>query len=161
MKHPLRVAVWSMLGALALAVLPLQSIRASELTPWACIVAVIQGSYEFVAPVTVSVGPGTVIAIPERLLDSSPAPYARNGRLIFSGAGEVRLEAVEDINGVLDTPVTIAGVYRLNTDCTAAVLFDNGMQLGLRIVDNGTAVFLVSTTPGFVLLRPALPSAVP
>lgn len=161
MKHPWRVAVWSLLGALALAVLPLQSMRASELTPWACIVAVIQGSYEFVAPATVSVGPGTVIAIPERLLDSSPAPYASKGRLIFGGADEARLEAVEDVNGVLDTPVTIAGVYRLDTDCTAAVLFDNGTRLELKIVDNGTTTFLASTTPGFVLLRPALPSTVP
>lgn len=98
-----------------------------------------------------------MIALPERLLYTSPAPYASKGSLMLDDAGHVQLEAVEGFNGVLDHPTTVTGIYALESGCTAAVLFDNGARLGLRIMDNGRMTYLVSTTPGFVILRSAGP----
>jgi hypothetical protein len=147
-------ALW---GGLAALVLASQPVQAREAMPLSCVLAAIQGSYDFVAPATVSIGPGTAIAFPEHLRAALPAPSAGQGKLVFDDAGYVQLEVMEDITGALDSPTTVAGIYVLETGCTAAVHFDNGAQLALKIVGNGRTSYLVSMTPGFVILRPVEP----
>ncbi len=41
----------------------------------------------------------------------------------------------------------------MHSDCTATATFAGGVQLGLKRVGNGMTKTLVSTTPGFVILR--------
>jgi hypothetical protein len=132
-----------------------QPVHAAELAAPACRLAAVHGSYEFVAPATVNVGQGTVIAIPDHLLYASPAAYASKGTLIFDGTGKIILNAAETFAGPLASPVRTYGDYAMNGDCTATVTFADGIQLGLKLVGNDKMQTLVSTTPGFVLLRPA------
>jgi hypothetical protein len=133
----------------------IQPVHAAGLAAPACRLAAVHGSYEFVAPATVNVGPGTVIAIPDHLLYASPAVYASKGSLIFDGTGKIILYAVENFNGPLDSAVQIYGGYTETSDCTVTATFADGVQLGLKMVGSGNTRALVSTTPGFVILRSA------
>jgi hypothetical protein len=132
----------------------IQPVHAAGLAAPACRLAAVHGSYEFVAPATVNLGVGTVIAIPDHLLYASPAVYTSKGSLIFNGAGQIILTALEDFAGSLASPQRHYGDYAMNSDCTATVTFAGGVKLGLKMVGSGKTQTLVSTTPGFVILRP-------
>jgi hypothetical protein len=132
-----------------------QPVMAAEFVASSCPLAAAHGSYEFVAPAAIYVAPGTVIAIPDHLLYASPAAFAGKGTLIFAGTGQIILSATETLNGSLASPVRYYANYTINTNCTATATFANGAQLGLKMVGNGKTQALVSTTPGFVILRSA------
>lgn len=124
-----------------------------------CTAATLQGSYDFVAPATITIAPGTVIAIPEALLYASPAPYASRGTLTFDGNGKVLLNATETFQGQLASPLSYVGDYTMNAGCAATATFRNGAQLDVKMVGSGEEQTLVSTTPGFVIMRPPLTSS--
>jgi hypothetical protein len=132
-----------------------QPVLARALQPTAsCTAATLQGSYDFVAPATITIAPGTVIAIPEELLYASPAPYASKGTLTFDGNGKVLLNATDSFQGQLASPLSYAGDYTMNDGCAATATFSGGIQLGVKMVGSGGVQTLVSTTPGFVIMRP-------
>lgn len=147
--------LWILSSLLAMGSGSGQPLHAAELAASACRLATVHGSYEFVAPAAVNLGAGTVIAIPDHLLYTSPAVYASKGMLIFDGTGKIILNALENFNGALALPVQTYGDYAMNSDCTATATFAGDVQLGLKMVGNGKMQTLVSTTPGFVILRPA------
>lgn len=149
---------WTTMNLLALALQPLQPVQAAASNASACQHATLQGSYDFVAPATITIAPGTVIAIPEELLYASPAPHASKGTLVFDGNGKVLLNATATFNGQLATPMSYAGDYTMNAGCAATATFSNGTQLDLKTIGGGEAQTLVSTTPGFVIMRPSLTS---
>jgi hypothetical protein len=121
-----------------------------------CSPANLLGEYLFFAPTTIVVGPGTVVAIPEVYLNTSPAAYASQGIVRFDGNGHVTLEALADLHGQLATPLSYDGDYTVNTNCTAKVTFANGTLFDVRLVQANNQQRLVSTTPGFVLSMPDL-----
>src|SRR5215207_8343083 len=90
---------WTTLSLLALGSQLVQPVQAAESNTPACQLATLQGSYDFVAPATITIAPGTVIAVPEELLYASPAPYASKGTLTFDGEGKVSLNAFETFQG--------------------------------------------------------------
>ncbi len=146
--------LWILLGLLVTGIWSAQPSHAAEFAATACRPGALYGSYEFVAPATVNVGPGTVVAVPDHLIYASPAAYASKGILIFDGTGRFILDALENSNGPLDSPLRLYGDYTLESDCTAAVNFVGGTQLALKMVGNSKTQTLVSVTPGFVVLRP-------
>jgi hypothetical protein len=149
---------WTTMSLLTFALQPLQPVQAKESNASACEFASLQGSYDFVAPATITIAPGTVIAIPDELLYASPAPYASRGTLEFDGDGKVLLNATETFQGQLATAMSSIGDYTMNAGCAATVTFGNGTQLDLKMIGDGEVQTLVSTTPGFVIMRPPLTS---
>ena len=149
---------WTTFSLLLVGSQPLQIAQAADSNAAACQLATLQGNYDFVAPATITIGAGTVIALPEELLYASPAAYASKGSLNFDGAGKISLNAVETSQGALASPISYSALYTMNADCTATAAFGNGTQLELKMVGGGEAQTLVSTTPGFVIMRPVLTS---
>jgi hypothetical protein len=138
---------------------PVHPIQAQGRAQPACSLAALRGSYEFVAPATVYISPGSVIAIPEHLLYASPAGNASKGMLNFAGTDRIIVSAIENFGGPQSSPVAYDGDYVVNRDCTIAATFAGDVGLALKMVDNGNTQTLVSTTPGFVILRPLQNSA--
>ncbi len=155
----LAATAWTTFSLLLVGSQPLQVAQAADSNIAACQLATLQGNYDFVAPATITIGAGTVIAIPEELLYASPAVYASKGSLTFDGDGKISLNAVETSQGVLASPISYPALFTLNGDCTGMAAFGNGTQLELKMVGGGEAQTLVSTTPGFVILRPGLTSS--
>lgn len=120
-----------------------------------CVPAAWQGSYAFVASPLVRVSSGSVIAIPERLLESSPVPYAAKGTLTIDGAGRMVLHVAAEEQGEVATPTVLSGVYATGRGCTLMATFANETRLVVKIVKAGMVRFPVSQTPGFVILRTA------
>lgn len=147
--------LWILGGLLVVSSWSSQQAYAMDLAAEHCPSEMMVGSYEFVAPTTVNVGNGTVIAIPDHLLYASPAVYASKGTLIVDDTGQITLNAQENVNGPLTSPVQYYADYVMNSDCTATATFADGIQLGLKTVNRGSEDRLVSTTPGFVILWPA------
>jgi hypothetical protein len=147
---------WTLLSLLVLASQPVQIAQAAASNAGTCPLATLRGSYDFMAPATLAIGSGTVIAIPEELLYASPAAYAGKGSLSFNGAGKITLNAVETSQGALAAPISYPAQYSMNAGCSATAIFGDGTQLDLKMVGRGEAQTLVSTTPGFVILRPVL-----
>ncbi|MEZ4730450.1 MAG: hypothetical protein R3E79_25270 [Caldilineaceae bacterium] len=137
---------------LATLCLPLRLVKASEIAQTNCTQATFKGSYQFLAPATIVVSQGTVIAIPEAYFDSSPAAYASDGTVTFDGNGHVLMEATADMNGELAPPITYDGAYTVNANCTVGVVFVNGARFDVRMVQADHHQRLVSMTPGFVLI---------
>lgn len=145
--------LWLLFGLLFVSgglVLPAQAAGVSP----ACRSVATYGSYEFVAPATVSVGLGTTLNIPDHLRYASPALYGSKGLLIFDGAGRTILDVLENDNGALSSPLRVYGDYTINHNCSALLTFADGTQLTLKMARHGQRQVLVSTTPGFVILRP-------
>ena len=125
--------------------------QASTVTQTNCSVASLQGTYRFIAPATVAVGQGTVIAIPEAYFDASPAALASEGTVTFDGNGAAMLEGSADRAGKLTNAVSYAGTYTLEANCAAMVTFHHDTSFALQIVQSGSRQRVVSLTPGFVL----------
>ncbi len=101
MKRPrgLVGTLWILLSLLVTGSWSGQPVHAAKLAAQACQLAAMSGKYEFVAPASVYITAGTVIAIPDHLLYASPAIYANKGTLILDGAGKITLSAFENFNG--------------------------------------------------------------
>ena len=159
MKRPQLFVIVIITTIVALMGLKAQTVQARALpSPASCTTATLQGRYDFVAPATLAIAPGTVIAIPEEFLYASPAYYASKGTLIFDGSGKVVLNATETFQGRLASPRSYTGDYTVIAGCAGIATFSNGTQLGMKIVGNGEVQMLVSTTPGFVIMRPPVNS---
>ncbi len=115
-----------------------------------CSIVAASGHYPFVAPATVLVGAGTVIAIPDQYRVNSPAIYASAGMLEIGGDGIVTLTATADVHGPLATPLIYQGTYSSGKECTATIEFAEEITLETRMMWNGRDQRLISTTPGFV-----------
>ncbi|MFN8444792.1 MAG: hypothetical protein U0175_28660 [Caldilineaceae bacterium] len=131
-----------------LAVIPVQ---ASSMTQPGCSVASLQGSYRFIAPATIAVGQGTMIAVPDAYLAASPAAVASEGTVTFDGSGEAALEVSADRAGKLTSAVSYKGSYTMDTNCDATVTFDNQTSFVVKLIQSGSRQQVVSVTPGFVL----------
>jgi len=144
--------------AMALVFLPLsrtmvtERAHASTIVAADCSTVAGSGLYPFVAPATVLVGAGTVLAIPDQYRVNSPAIYASARMLEIGGNGTVTLTAAADVHDQLTTPLIYHGTYRPHEECTATIEFAEGITLETRMIWNGGEQRLVSTTPGFVLL---------
>ena len=147
--------LWMVTSLLVMSNWSSQPVYAASVAAQPCHSAAMVGSYEFIAPATINVGGGTVIAIPDHLLYASPAAYASKGMIIFDGTGKIILNATENVNGPLASPVQYYADYAMSSNCTATATFADGRQLELKMVNHGSRDTLVSTTPGFVILRPA------
>lgn len=121
-------------------------------TPLDCAAGIRQGDYPFFAATTVTVAPGTVIAIPDALVATSPAIVAARGTVAFGEAGDVTLTATADRNGVEIAPLTYGGSYTLDAQCAMTVNLENGLSFTARVVGVTEEPRLVATTPGFVLI---------
>lgn len=118
-----------------------------------CTPDAMQGTYAFFASPTVVVSQGTVVAIPEALLASSPVMLASQGTVQVDGQGQVVLTATQDINGAAMAPITYAGSYSMTDGCNATITLDNGIWFTVRLVSTNEQPQLRSTTPGFVLIN--------
>jgi hypothetical protein len=141
--------------ALLLILQPIRSVWAKASEPTTCALAAVHGSYEFVAPAIIQLAPGTVSAIPDEYIATSPAALANKGTLLFTGDGHIIVRADEDANGPLATPVNYTGEYVIHSNCTSTMTLANGTHFGMKLVSFGGVDDLVSTTPGFVIVRPA------
>ncbi|MFN8488966.1 MAG: hypothetical protein U0350_15370 [Caldilineaceae bacterium] len=131
---------------------PVTPVKAHSLTQVTCTQATFQGSYAFLAPATVVVNQGTVIAVPEAYLATSPAAYASQGMVTFDGQGHVTLQATAGQHGKLAASMTYTGTYAANGDCTAKVTMANHAMFAVHIIQAGERQQLVSLTPGFVVM---------
>lgn len=125
--------------------------QASTVTQTNCSVASLQGTYRFIAPATVAVGQGTVIAIPEAYFDASPASMASEGTVTFDGNGSATLEVSADRAGKLTSAVVYEGTYTMDANCAGMVTFDNQTSLVVKLIQSGNRQQVVSVTPGSVL----------
>ncbi|MFN8492225.1 MAG: hypothetical protein U0350_31790 [Caldilineaceae bacterium] len=116
-----------------------------------CPAAVLEGAYTFFATPTVTVGPGTVIALPEALLANSPFVLASQGVVSFNDQGQVVLTATRGNAGEAITAKDYLGRYTATTACNIVVRLENGVSFTVRIGRDNTQPSIVSTTPGFVL----------
>jgi hypothetical protein len=132
--------------------LTMKPVKANSLAQSDCSQATLQGIYQFLAPATIVVSPGTVIAVPEAYLYRSPASFASQGNISFTGDGRAILEATADTRGTLAPSIIYDGTYTVNADCTAKVMLANGARVDVRMMQSGTQHRLVSATPGFVLI---------
>lgn len=121
-------------------------------TPIDCAAGILHGDYPFFAATTVTVAPGTVIALPEALLATSPAILAARGTVAFTDAGEVVLTATADRNGAEIAPTSYAGNYTLDDQCAVTANLVNGVSFTARVVGAAEPQRLAATTPGFVLV---------
>lgn len=131
--------------------LPMKPVKANAREQVNCTPAMLRGSYPFVAPATIVVSQGTVIAVPETYLYASPAPYASQGEVTFDGNSHVMLRATADRHGRLAAPVVYTGTSAVNSHCTAKVTLANRSTFTVRIIQVGNQRRIVSITPGFVL----------
>lgn len=127
------------------------SAQASTLSQATCTPAMLKGNYQFLAPVTIQVSAGTVVALPEKYITTSPAAYASQGTVSFDEQGHVSLQATADHNGKLSEPMVYDGTYTFNDPCTAHVILANDSTFDVRIVQSQNQQRMVSTTPGFVV----------
>lgn len=143
--------------ALLLALQPFQSASAATPAATACRLAAVHGSYEFVAPATIQLSQGTVIAIPDELIAASPAAFANKGTLLFTGDGHIILTAYEDANRPLATSVDYIGGYVILTvsDLQRSVDFYSSLLGFQKVADlpnrvlmsNGSVILGVGTPP--------------
>jgi hypothetical protein len=91
--------------------LTMRPVKATALEQSDCSQATLQGTYPFLAPATIVVSQGTVIAVPEAYLYASPAAYASRGTVTFDGNGYALMEATADRHGEVATPVTHDSTY--------------------------------------------------
>lgn len=138
-----------------------QPVQARALQPILsrCATATLKGTYDFVAPATVAIAPGTVIAVPDEFLYASPAPYASKGTLTFDGNGKILLNATETFSGPLSSALSYTGDYTMGDDCAGTATFPDGTQFRVKMLGSDDVQRLVSTTPGFVILQSALTSS--
>lgn len=122
-----------------------------------CSAISLQGSYDFLSPATVTIGQGTVIAIPDELLYALPAPNVNKGTLVFDGYGEVSLLFTKISQGQMEESLSYVGEYTINA-CSITATFSNDTRLAMKMVVDNEQLTLVSTTPGFVILRASSPS---
>lgn len=132
-------------------ILTVTPVQASTMTQSGCSVASLQGTYRFIAPDTITVSPGTVIAVPDAYLAASPAAVASEGTVTFNGSGEAALEVTADRAGKLTSAASYKGSYTMDANCGATVTFDNQTSFTLKIMQPGNYQRVVSLTPGFVL----------
>ncbi|MCE7982436.1 MAG: hypothetical protein DYG89_14680 [Caldilinea sp. CFX5] len=132
--------------------LPVSAARMTN-APTNCSPAALQESYAFRTATTVNVAPGTVIALPEALIATSPVLLAGQGTIEFNGQGQAVLTATYDVNDEAITATAYPGSYTLDVTCNATVLLDNGIRFTMRLVSINGQPTLVSTTPGFLLLN--------
>lgn len=122
-------------------------------TPTACSPAVLQGTYTFRTALTVTVAPGTVIALPEALLANSPVLLAGQGTVEFGEQGQAVLTATADVNGEAIPATAYPGSYTLDTSCNATITLANGVWFTGHLVAINGQPTLVSTTPGLILFN--------
>lgn len=116
-----------------------------------CPAAVLEGAYAFFATPTVTVGPGTVVALPEALLASTPFVLASQGVVSFDNQGQVMLTALRGNAGEAITAKTYPGRYTAAAFCKIVITLENGISFTVRIGRDDAQPSIVSTTPGFVL----------
>lgn len=119
--------------------------------PADCPPAGLEGTYTFFAMPTVTVGPGTVIAIPEALLAASPFVLASQGVVSFDSQGQVVLTALRGNAGEAIAASNYPGRYRAAALCKIVVTLENGVSFTVQMGRDNTQPSIVSTTPGFIL----------
>jgi hypothetical protein len=147
----------TMTTVLLLTALATSSVKAAPLhSTFTCsatnLSATLTGSYDFLSSPTVTISQGTVIAIPDSIFALSPVPYAARGTISFDGRGQVWIEEIGQSGQEAAAATRFGAIYAVD-GCTLMVEFENGTQLGVRMVVTERARFPVSTTPGFVILR--------
>jgi hypothetical protein len=82
------------------------------------------------------------------------APFAEAAYMLFDGHGSLSGSSTADFAGFI-SPVTFAGTYTVNANCTGSLTVDAGsngiVHRDLVIVDAGREVDFVSTDPGVVI----------
>lgn len=121
--------------------------------PTACSPSVLQGAYLFRTAMTVTVAPGTVVALPEALLVNSPLLLAGQGTVGFDEQGQAVLTATADVNGAAIPATAYPGSYTLDGSCNATITLDNGVWFTVRLLSTTNPPTVVSTTPGFILVN--------
>jgi hypothetical protein len=77
-------------------------------------------------------------------------PFASGGTAVYDGRGNVTLTASASFSGVIQSLGAIKGAYSVNPDCTFTSRLDNGVTFYAVIVDDGTELYVLQTTPGVV-----------
>ena len=73
-------------------------------------------------------------------------PRGNIGRWVFDGAGKFTNAVTVNDNGTI-IPVTDAGTYTVNADCTGTIVPDSGGSLEIVLVDGGNEFHLLRTDP--------------
>jgi hypothetical protein len=73
-------------------------------------------------------------------------PRGNLGRYVFDGAGNFTNTLTVNDNGTI-IPVTDAGTYTVNADCTGTISPDSGGSVDIVLVDGGKEFHLLRTDP--------------
>lgn len=77
--------------------------------------------------------------------------FASGGSAEFDGTGHFTLMATSSFNGIVQGPATVIGTYSVNEDCSYNSQASNGVTFRAVIVDSGSEILILQTTPGAVI----------
>jgi len=77
--------------------------------------------------------------------------FASSGSADFDGMGHFTLTATSSFHGVIQGPATVTGTYSVSSDCSYASKASNGVTFRAAIVNNGSELLILQTTPGTVI----------
>lgn len=119
---------------------PTQSLSTNVRTDQFCTNRSLRGAFGFSAQGVTLEGS----SVPAELQGS----FASSGFANFDGAGNLTLTATTSLNGVIQGPTAVKGTYQVNGDCTFDAKTVNGTTFHGVIVNGGTELFILQTTPG-------------
>lgn len=78
-------------------------------------------------------------------------PFASSGFATFDGQGNLTMTVTNSFNGIIQGPTPVKGSYSVNPDCSFDAKDENGVTFRAVIVNGGTELLIMQTSPGVAI----------